>query len=233
MRQLQKLFTASFIAGVAAFGTGCTEAKTSVFIRHVIYPSFEDESCLFEADPSGTFLGDGSLDVAFASVYKAFFAVGNQLVQRGDSDTLKAESNRVQFYEVEVEVYDFAGGLLSEYTVPATGFADPGASNSPGYGVVSGIIVDASVTQAFRDGAIPANQTIVARTVVHGLTLGGLEVETAPYDFPIFVTNVGSCVEPASCDEDVEAETCYVGQDFVPDCRVAEARTNVESTNCF
>lgn len=233
MRQLKKLLTAFLLTGVAAVGTGCTDAKTSVFVRHVIYPSFEDDGCLYEADPTATSLIDGSLDVAFASVYQASFSVGNQLVARGDADTLKAESNRVQFYEIEVEVYDFAGGLLSEYTVPATGFADPGAASSPGYGVVSGIIVDASVTEGFRNGTYPANQTVVARTIVHGITLGGLEVETAPFDYPIFVENVGSCDQPATCDEEVTSDVCYVGQDFVPDCRVAETKTGVESTSCF
>ncbi len=234
MGSIHKLLSVSLVTGFAALGVGCTDAETGVFVRHVIVPEVDEEGCVYDADPSGAAFTGGGMNVAWARGYVAHFSVGNQLVTRGDADTLRAESNRVTFFEVDSEVYDFSGALLSEFTVPATGFADPAAGSNPGYGVVGATIVDGTVAQQFLDGVIPVDQTIIARVVVRGSTLGGLEVETAPFDFPIAVSNFGGCAEPISCDDDV-VRSCFFGQDGVvrPDCRQVEQERNVEATSCF
>ncbi len=62
---------------------------------------------------------------------------------------------------------------------------------------------------------------------VYGLTLGGLEVETGYWDFPINICHSTAlhsgclrCEEPESDDSDI-IQPCNFGQDRVYDCRLS------------
>jgi hypothetical protein len=236
MERLKKILATTLVAGIGALTTGCTDAETSVFVQRVIIPEVADDGCTWNPDPSGLGLIFGKLDLGYTdpngdplvTSYRAVLAVGNQLVERGDEDTLKPESNRIQFYEVEAEVFNFAGTKLSEFTVPATGFADPSSGGNPGFGAVLATMVDIdAILQFFPLGdAEPLGQTIVSRVIVRGVTVGGTEVETAPWDFPIEVFASGSCREPDNCEGEIPTTACFLGNDATDiDCRTVEALT--------
>lgn len=206
---IRSLISTSAVATLVLATQGCTDARTSVFIRQMQALS---DDCTVSGDPASFALLAGVVDPTLTSSYAAAMLVGNQLVQRGEADLLRPETNRVQFYSVDVEVFDFAGNSVGAYSVPATGFADPASGSSPGYGVVAATIIDPGAMAALTPGT-----TAVSRVVVYGVTLGGIEVETAPWDFPILVGGLG-CATPANPDDDIK-RVCILGQDDPPDCR--------------
>ncbi len=71
--------------------------------------------------------------------------------------------------------------------------------------------------------------------IVKGVTLGGIEVETAPWDFPIVTarSEQGSvrCLDHVTC-EDEEPEFCHIGQGAIPSCRQVEALFGFPDTGC-
>jgi hypothetical protein len=225
----QRLFHVALVAGLAATSVACTETNSTIFIRQVVVP--EDEECVYEPDPSGTFLLEGTYDFAIPDSlgsdqpgYFGALLVGNQLQKRGDADTLRNETGRVQLYEIEVQVFSFDGALLSEYSQPTSGFIDPANGTEPGYGVTGGTLVDPVAIDAVRNSAFPT-QRVVSRVKIFGTTTGGEDVETAEWDFPVTVCEgcIG-CIEPESCEDDKEG-SCLLAQDKVSDCRLINAST--------
>lgn len=122
-------------------------------------------------------------------------------------------------YEAEVEVFDSAGGSITSFSQPVTSFAFASNGTNPGFGCTFLTLIDAA---SIANIATP--QTVVARIKVFGETLGGNDVETGVFDFPINVCNgCLGCVEPdpMDCDGEIPSETaaCRVGQDVASDCR--------------
>ncbi len=238
MHRFKNHLITTLVTGFAAMTTGCTDAETSIFVQRVIRPEASETGCVWDANPDGEGLLRANLDVGLATSYRAVLAVGNQLIRRGDEDTLKPESNRVQFFEVEVEVFNFEGASLSTFKVPATGFADPSAGPTPSYGAVDAVLVDSVAASQFTGGGQIVGQTIVSRVIVRGITLGGTEVQTAPWDFPIKIKQIDpnnatlSCKTADTCDDE-RIQVCDVGQDVRPDCRDVEDFTGIEATPCF
>jgi hypothetical protein len=214
------------VALLAPFLWGCADNNSSVFIRQLQAPASEPDdtgTCTWEADPSGNIVAVATMDRFFTLQYSGFLLVGNQLARRGDRQSLRVETSRVVFFEAEIEVFDFSQASLGAYTVPVTGFADPGDGSEPGYGLVAVPLIDPSIAQAVDTSA--GGQTVVSRVKLYGETLGGLEVETGFWDLPINVCGDSSapggclgCVVPASCDDEFVV-SCRSGQDAPVDCR--------------
>ena len=211
--------------GFAASSIGCVDNNTSIFIRQVQVPD-PDNGCIVSADPSAlmdthgnvdTFAqrfitGAGDVTQGQTAAFNVSLLVGNQLIRRGDVDTLKVETSRVQLFEAEVEVFDFQGASLNTFSQPISGFIDPSNGSEPGYGLTGLTVIDAGTIAA------AGNQTLVARVQIFGESLGGLEVETGFWDYPVTVCDgCFGCVEPSSCDDEIVA-TCQLGQN-APDCR--------------
>jgi hypothetical protein len=207
--------TLALATGVILSG-GCVDNDTTIFVRQCQAIVVDDE-CIVTNDPSALALTSGTLDVSFGdSVYVACMLVGNQLVPRGNPDRTLPESSRVHFYKVDVEVLDAAENFVTSFTVPVSGFADPAAGSEPGFGWTCAPILDAGSAQAFA----AAPQIAISRIKVYGRSLGGLELETDWWDFPIFVCNgCLGCNEPQDCEDEL-GQVCQYGQDEVPDCRV-------------
>ncbi|RLB57305.1 MAG: hypothetical protein DRI90_18120 [Deltaproteobacteria bacterium] len=214
--RVKELLSTGLVVGIGMATMGCTDTGSTIFIRQIQLPDAED-NCTVRPDPAATYTAAGFLDTSLGGgAYEAAMLVGNQMSRRGDEDTLRPETSRVQFYEAELEVFDYAGGLLREYTMPVSGFADPGSGTEPGWGVVGATIVDSDSAGAASGGG---GQTVIARVTIYGVTLGGEEVESAPWDFPIYVcSGCLACIEPDSCDDD-RIQVCNLGQDISPDCR--------------
>jgi hypothetical protein len=211
-----RLFSALLIASAAVFQIGCTDYSTSVFIRQNQAP-LTDSDCSVNNDPAAAALGSGSFYPNVQpnendGAYNAQLLVGNQLIPRGDTAQLKPESNRIQLYEAEVSLLDAGGGAVgSSFFQTITGFADPSSGTAPGYGVAFVTLIP--------PGAVTADGSVVARVIVRGVTLGGEDVETAFWDYPIRVqTSATACTEPDTCEDD-HIVACDTGQDVAPDCR--------------
>ncbi len=208
-----------FVVGVAAGSMGCADNNSSIFIRQVQVPDVANE-CVVTADPGGLMRTQGAVDPALqafafgdARPYNVSLLVGNQLIRRGDDETLKVETSRVQLFEAEVEVFDFQGASLTTFSQPISGFVDASSGSEPGYGLTSLTLID---------GATLANagtQTLVARVQLFGESLGGIEVETGLWDYPVSVLPGGfGCSDPENCDDPI-IFGCSFGQDEIPDCR--------------
>lgn len=213
---ITKLLGGVFLAGAIAGAPSCADTDSAIFIRQVQLSSAQND-CTVSNDPTSPFYSRGVMDVRLTSSYRAWMLIGNQLIPRGNNATLRPETSRVHFYEAEVILFDFGGAELAAYTQPLTGFADPTNNTAPGYGLADLLVIDPSTA-----GSLPAGQTIVARIKVFGRTLGGIEVETDYWDYPIEICD--GCLIGTMCQlaDDCNADCLFVcdyGQDFGVDCR--------------
>lgn len=229
-------------AGLMVLGAGsimapaCADNESSLFIRAV---QAQDDMCFFPApgDDVVVLLG-GTLDVRVASTYSAGLVVGNQLVRRGDEEQIRTETSRIQLYAADVTVLDagqtaIARGDGSEaaFEVPVAGFVDPGNGSDPGYGTAFALLIDSATSEQLRAQVGPfGHMDVIASVIVRGRTLGGNELETAPFQFPIHVCD-GCLVGPSAADDpanpavdcdntaDLDDDVlCSPGQDELIDC---------------
>jgi hypothetical protein len=215
-----KGIAACLLAASALSALGCVENNVSIFIRGVTKEE-RDEDCIVTPGVDTVLLLRGALDKGYGGGYLAALVVGNQLMARGDADTLKPESNRVQFHKVEVEVFDFFGNSLGFTEQPVSGFAEHAQQTDPGYGVVKAVLIEPAIAALVNTTAGPT--TVVARTQVFGRSIGGIEVETGLWDYPIDVCAGCLTTFPNGCQklkcEDEKLNPCRRGQDDPLDCR--------------
>lgn len=228
------------LVGIAAVGmSACADNESSIFIRQVLAP---EESCDVTADPASPALGAGFMDLAFRTEYSAWLLVGNQLVERGAAEMVRTETSRFEVTGAEVRIETTDGRVLgpaSEYTIPVSGFADPTGGTDPGYGAVSVVMIN-DETGRLLASSFPANErsSAVGRVVsvvkVFGQTLGGQELESGEFRFPINVcygclVTVPSDGSPCQPDEDAGEipMPCVMGQDEPIDCRLCYSAGNI------
>lgn len=213
--------------------SACADNESSLFIRMRMAPS-DDGKCSVTCGPGESFWTEDSVDAAYASSHTATLLVGNQIVQRGDSDVLRTETSRVQLYEAEVRVADIEGNTLTDgYVVPITGLVDPGTGDNIGYNCTQVLLIDGATMETLRRQSAELRRDIevVATVVVRGRTLGGQEVETAEWSYPVRVcfgcsrcidtAPLSCCTSSASeeCQELDEIERTCAGQRGAHDCR--------------
>ena len=224
------------LAGLGALVPACADNESTIFVRNVLSAGSD---CTVSPDPGGLSRPSGLLDVALRSEYVASLLVGNHLVARGDGNRLRTETSRVRLYATEVEVLDASGAVLGRsdgsvaaFSVPISGFAEPAAGATPGFGIAGTVLIDAATAASFRSslGASGATANVIARVVVRGRTLGGTEVETPPFEYPITICSGCLVAFPAEtddpakpgldCDVAVQAADpiCLPGQDEAVPC---------------
>lgn len=185
------IFGVAFVTAVSA--TACTDDESeSVFIRGLLAPPTTRTTggCTYSADPSQGMLFEGRLDVLVSKTYTGVMLVGSQLSARGDQNTNRAESNRLNIREVEVEVTDSSGARrISAFTAPSSGLIDPQANNAASYGAVGATILDAKTTDALLESLTESgsSRTVLAFIRVKGTTLAGTEIKSGAFQFPIRV----------------------------------------------
>lgn len=221
-------------AVAAPIGPGCVQAEAPFFIRSAKALSC-DEITVDSAD-----LGRGRMDVRYACSYSAVLELGNQLVKRGDETKLQIETSRISVTAFDVEILDAGGsaitnstGAAAAFTFASTGFIDPSSSGNPGYGLASALLVDGATAQTL---AAQGGGTIIARITAHGRTLGGNDLTSRPFDFPIDVCVGCLCAQPAddTCVGSMSApkEQCFLPQDVPFDCRLLGGHDCTESATC-
>jgi len=225
--------TLAFLPAAAVLLPACADNESSLFIKQV---QVLNDECVAEADPGGTFRTSGVIDTLFAQEYVAQLLVGNQIVQRGNADQLRTETSKIKIYEYDVQVLDIDGGVLNEYTAPTSGFVDEKKGDTVGYGIASAVLLDATTAKSLGDTATSSGvvQEVVASVIVKGRTLGGNEIESGEFSYPIsvchgcllvFPPTANDPEQPTLCDntaEDPDA-TCTPGVDSPGDCRFCRA----------
>jgi hypothetical protein len=212
---------------LALAAPACVDNNVTLFIQQVQVPDPEN-SCSVSADPGAAYFPIGYMDTSLTSQYAGALLIGNQLASRGDSTTLRPESNRVQLYEADVEIFDAGGGSMSAFTMPISGFVEVSSATEPAYGIAYVTLIDAGT------GAALAGQqtTVITRVKVYGETLGGLAVETGYWDFPIQIcSGCIQCICPSGIDAEY-AKTCNPGQNSAVDCRLQACWGTTANCGC-
>jgi hypothetical protein len=206
---------ASFVAGAALFALAmtpaCAENDVSLFIRNAMAPpqSRANGRCLYTADPGQPMIAGGVVDFAIRDNYVVSLLVGSQLTPRGDQTQVRSESNRTHLNGAVVKLTDANGGLIREYTSLTSGFVDVSQGATATYGIADVTALDAPALAAASSGIEPGDsRLVVANIKVFGKTLGGVDVETGEFQFPIHVCN--RCLLDFSTGDDpaVEGRDC-------------------------
>jgi hypothetical protein len=229
---------------LATMSVACTDEQTGFFIRGNVV--IESPQCVARAESSSTLLLSGFLDVGLRADYEATLLVGSQLAPRGDKANLRTETMIATVTGAEVHLYDDVGALATDpFTVPATGVISPEGGDGAGFGVISAILIPASFGTSLRSDSLGPDplepgeiRTFVPEVIVFGRTIGGLDVESSPFnyvvrvcegcivDFPADAIAVDMAGTASCAPSDMEqVAPCRVGQDDPVDCRVC-AGTN-------
>jgi hypothetical protein len=208
---------------LSALGTGCADNESEIYIRNVVAP---DESCVYTPAEDGVSFLAGLLDGAVRFEYSAAILIGNQTVARGDADSLRTETSAVNIYEYDVRVLNSEGAVYAgaAFTAPTAGFINAKVGDEDGFGIASVVLIDGATGQALGLAAGAAPQQVVSEVVVRGRTLGGNEVESRPFTFPITVCAgctvifpIGVATADSACGVDPEEAPeglgCTPGQD--------------------
>lgn len=238
-RKLRSLTIGTVLGTALALLTaGCVDDKSTLFIMGVLYR--EPPGCTAENDPSNTFLGSGTLDVALRSSYQATLLIGNQYTPRGSKDNLRTETTRVTLQGAEVRLTQVVGNketdLGDAFTVTGSGFAFPNKGEDPGYGLFDAEVIPSSMNPSVASTDRALNETITAHIKVFGQTTGGQDIDSGEFSFPIkicygclvkyplkAISDSGSGPECLASVEDVPESGCRPGQDDFVDCRYCSA----------
>lgn len=225
-----------FALGAALSSSACVDNDSSLFVMGVF--NLSSTQCLADPSDNAVLLPQGVLDRAFARSYRAALLVGSHLTERGSREKLRTETSRLQIEGAHVQVFGTTGGSVS-FDTPATGLANPASGTDPGVSVVFAQFIrpeDMGDPDNPDDyGVLGPPGQIIVRVRIFGTTLGGQEIESGAYDFPILVCR-GCLVtyppdaavpnttpnSPYLCSADVdtaqESTICYLGQDDAIPC---------------
>ncbi len=238
-------YVVSLVAVAGLVGSAlpaCATNDQTIFIRGVLAPSANRQggSCIYNNDATQAVLFEPLLDVGLTDSYSAVLLIGNQLIPRGDPQNNRAESNRVHITGGIVKVATPDGTLIREFTSLASGFADPQNNNSPGFAPIGLVLIDAPTKDILLPSVMQkgTSRTILMTVKVFGTSLGGRDMESGEYQFPMqicrgcLVKQDGTDFSNAmthplpNCDTAPEATTttstsgpCFVGQDLPISCK--------------
>lgn len=211
--------------------SGCVDNRASIYIAGVMIK--QPPQCNVTNDPSAPQRLRGTLDLAVKAAYDAVLLVGNQLTPRGEKIQGKAEPMRIALSAAEITLLDGAGEQLScpgneecgSFSIFGAGVASVNRSEDAAFGLFSAQLIPPIVTDSIFDDVLNNGAvTIVASVKVRGETLGGREIESGEFIFPVDVCygclikyNNGQCCLRTPGESVPEA--CDLGQDRGVDCR--------------
>ncbi len=227
------------VALTGAYASGCKETESEFFIKGVA--SFQG-TCTAQAQADQILLFEGILDSSFRRDYTAALLFGNQLTQtdRVPDEKIRAETSRIVVQRAEVTVDSIDEQLVTSYTVPVSGFANPTVSGEPGFGLVSVPLIDAATGIKLGSNGVPVK--VNTRVRLFGQTLGGADVHSNEFNF--LVTVCRGCLvsyDPTLNDASAESSPncllpstsapssapCQIGQDSAVPCALCT------STNAY
>ncbi len=217
---LRRAGAVAFLAAAAAvLGASCVPNDSSFFIGGCVQVA--RDSCTADLSTTSVINYEGSIDAAFVKEYDCLLLIENQMVPQGNPTTLRTETDGLQLYQAEVQILDptNAYAVLAEYSVPITGYIPPGSGGTPGIGGTEVILLDPVTlgTEAALVASQGKLQQIVSSVILHGQTLGGVEVASGVWQYPITIADGQSCVVPAgaTCVSSATVATadCRLGLD--------------------
>lgn len=230
MKNLWKGALALMLFGASSLplmSSGCVDAEAMFFISGVKYQGCE---ALSVDSPE---LAKGTMDLRYACNYLAVLELGNQLVRRGDETKLQLETSRISVESVDVEILAADESPINAFTYPTTGFIDPATGSSPGRGLSGALLVDGGTSAMLAE---QGGGLYIIRIVAHGRTLGGDDITTRPFDFPLEVCIGCLCFEPSNdtcvASEGSPSDQCFFPQDTGFDCRWLNGHTCSEPATC-
>lgn len=188
----QSLFAASVIALSLMVAPACVDNDQSIYIRQVSAGTAGTGSagCTFTPDPSQPGLVEGVVDIALRDNYEAVLLVGNQMISRADNLQTRTESNKAHLDGAIVRVTDANGNDIAEFTAQSAGFADSANGAVAGFGLIDVTLLDAPTLAKIGGGLGPTETKLVlAQIKVFGETLGGDDLESGEFQWPIRVCN--------------------------------------------
>jgi hypothetical protein len=219
------LALALFGAASAPMASGCVQAEAMFYIKNVKAQNCED---IGVDSPQ---LPIGKMDVRYSCSYIAILELNNQLVRRGDETKLQVETSRISVTAVDVQIFGADGSFVKEFTYPTSGFVDPANGTNPGRGLAGALLVDGEAASIMAASPGPYVVSVVAQ----GRTLGGDNIESRPFEFPIEVCVGCLCYAPTDddCINSSENPTgCNIQQDYPFDCRILGGHTCDEPATC-
>jgi hypothetical protein len=214
------------IAGTVVLVPACAENDSSLAIVGVLVPT--PDTCTVVADLTSPEYKEGVFDVAIGYEYASSVLLENQMVPRGDPNKLRTETSTIQVYAADVQVQDAGGGAITrsdgstaEFTVPISGFVPAGLSGVAGVGFTNVLMIDSATAQSLFKSLSNQTLNLVASVVIHGRTLGGNEVKTSAWTFPITACK-GCLVDcpPKADDPLTPGPDCLsTAEDPKPNCR--------------
>ncbi len=217
--------------GASATSWGCAENESTLFIVGVAQL---ESSCIYSPSASATLLPRGQYDIGFNGSYQVGLLLGNQMASRGVKSRSRSETSRIILEGAEVTLMKPEGGAyLPAFSAPGAGFVDVGSGEQAGYGVLSVVVIPRQDTED-QDKLLKVGY-LIAEIKAFGHTLGGQEVESNVFRFPIEicygclvtfppseVNTLGDCV--GSSTTETAAAPCYWGQDTQVVCSACSYR---------
>src|SRR6185503_7840536 len=135
----------------------CAHDDSSLFVEGVLAPQggAAGVTCVYKNDPTQAQLFSGTIDVAFLASYRPVVLVGNQLIAQGKTESFRTETNRITLQGAVVTVDDANGKELTSFTTLSSGFANPAAGSSPGFGLAQVTLVSPELVTRIRTGKFP------------------------------------------------------------------------------
>jgi hypothetical protein len=238
MPSFSKTMTVGALLASASLCTvGCAENESSLFVIGVY--ALSRTQCIADPSASAVLLPAGTLDRTLANGYNAALLVGSHLTERGSRENLRTETSRLSIEGAHITLYSTTGAEIPLPDVAATGLVNPAAGTTPGLATVFAQLIRPADLGALG----PAGQAIV-RIRIFGTTLGGQEIESGDYDFPIqvcdgcLISYPSEAADPTapgntylcSYAADTESTTdqiCSLGQDDVVPCTECAAFNGV------
>jgi hypothetical protein len=198
-----------FLALAGLSGTSCVDNNSSFFIYGVM--DVNSTQCLAQPDSTSVLLSAGTLDRAFANGYEAALLVGSHLTERGSREKLRTETSRLSITGAHITLYGTNGAALT-FDTPATGLVNPASGTDPGLAAVFARLV------RYEDMAnLGADGQIIARIKILGTTLGGQDIESGDFDYPITLCTGCLVRYPSEALSPTAGYTCDVASDTVTD----------------
>jgi hypothetical protein len=188
-----------------------------------------DDTCTAEPDDPTLLIGPGSFNTQLGGAYTVFPVLQSQLVNAGGAGVANPNAILVTGAEVELRepggaAIDF-GGLQNPFTVDVSVTVPSATGSAPGAAIAGVTVIPPSHARGLDLllGDDPnASMTVVAAVQLFGETVGGVDIEAAPWTWPINVFQGGYNV---ACIGTVELEGCLPCQDGNPCLRACRACT--------
>lgn len=236
MRRFSAAVGGSVLAVLSGSMVGCADNESTLFIQGVAKINGD---CTYSTNGGDQVLPKGVYDVGFRGSYQAGLIVGNQMSGRGDSNRSRTETSRILLEGAEVRLSLSTGeSYMDAFSAPGAGFVDVGGGSGAGYGVLSVVLLPRPKDPAEANRALGAGY-VIAEVKAFGRTLGGQEVESGAFKFPIeicygcLVSFAADEVERNSAQEVVcrasaeATSVCRLGQDDVVGCSVCSSSYEV------